>query len=452
MAADTKIEADSRPSNRYTTARARGLGLKKNFGWALFGNIVYQASKWLILIIMTKLLGVADVGRFALALAICTPVTTLSGLNLRIVQVTDVRENYKFGQFLALQIAMSSLSVLSIIALALISRLDWSTAQIVIVLGLNQAAIVIRDVFLAFNQKYERMDTAAISKILVGTVTVVVMGVLMWISGSLLLGVLGMLIADLMVMLLWDIRATRRLIQSFTGIDSVDFMRPIFEARPMIRLVWLSLPLGAAGVMNSVSMNVPRYFIAGFLGEEALGLFAPIVALAIAGNLAIHAATISVLPRLSRYYLENQRAFAILLAKLVGSALLLGVMGLVISFVLGKQLLTTLLTSEYAAHVDVFRWSMLFALVSYVMMALFCGVSAMRQFWAQSIGNALALAVTTAVAAILIPRYGLVAGVWSLTAGSLVLAIIAMALIIVRLHRRSFSLHRAIHPVGELGG
>jgi len=99
--------------------------LRSNFGWALYGNAVFQASQWLTLVVIAKLLEVTDVGNYALALAICTPITTFAGLRLRQVQVTDARDENRFSHLLALQFVMSTLAVLLIAGIAMI--LDYST-------------------------------------------------------------------------------------------------------------------------------------------------------------------------------------------------------------------------------------------------------------------------------------------------------------------------------------
>ena len=62
-----------------------------NVLWALIGNVGYTAFQWGILICIAKLGSAADVGKFALGLAVTAPVITLANLHLRVLEATDAR-------------------------------------------------------------------------------------------------------------------------------------------------------------------------------------------------------------------------------------------------------------------------------------------------------------------------------------------------------------------------
>ncbi len=48
--------------------------LRRNVAWALAGNLGYSACQWGVLVCIAKLGTAADVGRFALGLALTAPV------------------------------------------------------------------------------------------------------------------------------------------------------------------------------------------------------------------------------------------------------------------------------------------------------------------------------------------------------------------------------------------
>lgn len=412
------------PSEAQRALAGRALGadrpsLKVNFGWALAGNLVYQATQWLVLVALAKLLDVAEVGRFALALAICTPITTFSALNLRAVQITDARNEHPFGLFLALQLCASAVSSILIAAIGFTSG-DASSAWLVVLVGVTQAIVIIRDVFIAFNQKHERMDAVAASQAIIGFASLVALTVLVWATGSLLVGVIGWASAKLMVFLLWDLRGTAKVVRLHTSVPASSYFRPIFDWHAMLSLAWLALPLGIASILLSIYNNVPRYLVVAYLGEEQLGYFAAIMALAMAGTMVTNAAGLSAAPRLSRYYIENRRAFGRLLAKLMGVGLVLGVAGLAIVFFMGRWLLQFLFTVEYGAYYGVFLWSMLFAALAYVVSFLGFGITAMRRFKIQQVPQLAGLIVALGSGMFLIPRYELVGAAACLIVGKLV--------------------------------
>jgi hypothetical protein len=81
----------------------KGLSLGQNFAWALAGNIIYALCQWGIIVVVARLGNPFMVGQFALGLAVATPVLMLTNLQLRVVQATDVKGVYAFGEYLGLR-------------------------------------------------------------------------------------------------------------------------------------------------------------------------------------------------------------------------------------------------------------------------------------------------------------------------------------------------------------
>jgi len=427
------------------------LSLQKNISWAFFGNLTYQASQWLNLVMMAKLLDVADVGRFALALAICTPITTFASLNLRSVQVTDAKDEHRFGHFLGVQLLTALIAMLIISAIAAGSGYEASTAWLIVVVGLGQAVITTRGVFIGFNQKHERMDTVAASTAVLGFGSLAALGLTLWVTRNLLLGVIAMQSAKLAVLLLWDIRATSRLVRLYVVEAPATYLMPIFSPRIMLGLAWLALPLGISSLLLSVYNNVPRYLIAYFLGKESLGYFAAIMALVMAGMMVTQAAGTSALPRLSHYYLTNHRAYMRLLSKLMLTGTVLGLLGLLIVFVWGRPILAIVFTSDYAAYNNLFVWSMIFGLIAYVVTFLGYGLTSMRFFVAQPVPNTGAVLVAILFGFVLISEYGIVAAVWSLIAGKFVQGFTTLIMIALKL-KPSLAAMKSSSPTHAQGG
>ncbi|MFA9478907.1 lipopolysaccharide biosynthesis protein [Phycisphaerales bacterium AB-hyl4] len=409
--------------------------MKRNFAWALAGNVVYGASLWLSLVILAKLTSAADVGRFALAMAICTPIAVFSSLNLRSVQVTDAREEHRFGHLLGLQLAMTVLAMALIVGIAVAGGHDTLTAWLIVVVGLGQMVIMIRDVFLAFSQKHERMDQVAQSKIILSLGALVALGTMTWATGNVLIGVLAMQLVKLGVFLLWDLRATGRLVREYVGEFPRQYFRPHWKADVMLAMAWLALPLGVTALLMSLSSNVPRYYIAAFWSEAHLGYFAAILTLVQAGRTAMHAGIMSSLPRLSRYYLDNRRAYLTMMLKLIGVAMVLGAGGIVVAAVLGQRLLAVVFTAEYAAYGREFVWAMVYGMLVYVVLVLHYGMTAMRRFKVQPFVLLASLLTVIGTGFWLVPDHGLIGAIWALILAKLVEAAFTLLVIVYELRR-----------------
>ncbi len=87
-----------------------------NFAWTLSGTTVYGVCQFAMLSVIAKLGDPALVGRYGLALAITAPVVMFTRLQLRSIQATDARDEYRFGDYLSLR-AVSTIACLAIIVL-----------------------------------------------------------------------------------------------------------------------------------------------------------------------------------------------------------------------------------------------------------------------------------------------------------------------------------------------
>lgn len=411
--------------------------LRSNFGWALYGNAVFQASQWLTLVVIAKLLEVTDVGNYALALAICTPITTFAGLRLRQVQVTDARDENRFSHLLALQFVMSVLAVLLIAGIALVLDYSNELKAVIVVVAIGQCVMLIRGLYIGFNQKQERMDTVAKSQTVLSLGSLGALLVTIWLTESLLLGVIAMQACKLLVLLAIDISTTARLIHQYTDEAASDYLRPLFDRKQMMQIAWLGLPLGITGLLLTVNNQVPKYLIVQFLGREELGYFAAILALTLAGMAMTQAAAKAAMPRLSKYFVTDKRKYLRLLLQLISLGAVLGLVGMAIVLLAGRPILLLLFKPDYAEYTDLFVWSMGFGLIAYVVTFIGTGMTSMRLFRIQPLVNSLALAACILVGVVFIPEYGLTAAVWALMAGKVVQGVIGIAVIGLALSKHS---------------
>ncbi|MGH8000074.1 MAG: lipopolysaccharide biosynthesis protein [Brasilonema sp.] len=426
----------------------KSLTLQHNFSWTFVGNIVYAACQWGMLVVIAKLGSPEIVGQFTLGLAVTAPVLMLTNLQLRDVQVTDVKHQYLFGDYLGLRIVSTVLALLMIVVIILTAGYRWQTSLIILLVGLAKGFESISDVFYGLLQKHERMDRVAMSMMIKGPLSLLLLGISVYISGSVVWGVLGLAVAWALVLFGYDIRSGAIMLKHSQetphseepGMQNMtDVLQPRWEFKTLTKLIWLALPLGIVMMLISLNTNIPRYFIEQHLGDRELGIFAAIAYLMVAGNMVVTALGRSATPRLAKYYAAgNGVAFRTLLLKLVGIAAVLGGTVVLVAFVAGERILTILYQPEYAQHKDLFVWLMVAAAINYISSFLGDGMSAARYFRIQ-IPLFVLVTSTLAIACLwLLPIYGLRGAAIALIVAAIVQAAMSVGVIIHALHR----LHR----------
>src|SRR5271166_539539 len=370
------LERES-PHDSWPRPESRPLSLRSNFSWTFAGNVVYAGCQWGMLIVLAKLGSPERVGQFTLGLALTAPVIMLTNLQLRAIQATDARREYRFGHYFALRLATTALSLLVIAGIACGYRLE--TALVILAVGLAKAFESLSDVVYGLLQAHERMDRIALSMMIKGPLSLVALGLVVYLTASIAWGALALAGVWGLLLLAYDIP------NGIRSLDQGDTLRPCWDLPTLSRLAWLALPLGIVMMLISLNANIPRYFIEHYWGERELGIFAALAYLMAAGNTVVGALGQSASPRLARYHAEgDKRAFRQLLTKLVGVGAGIGASGLLVALVAGRFILTLLYKPEYAEHTELFAWLTVAATASYASSFLGYGMTAARKFRVQT--------------------------------------------------------------------
>ncbi len=129
------------------------LSLRLNFAWTLAGNAVYGGAQWAMLILLAKLGNAEMVGRFALGLAVGAPVVMFTNMQLRLVQATDAREEYRFRDYLSLRLMANAVALPGDCRGGAGRALPAETLAVILLVGLAKCAESVSDVIWGLWQK-----------------------------------------------------------------------------------------------------------------------------------------------------------------------------------------------------------------------------------------------------------------------------------------------------------
>jgi O-antigen/teichoic acid export membrane protein len=414
-----------------------GLSLRANFSWTFAGNVVYAACQWGMVVLLTKLGSPEMVGQFALGLAITAPIILLANLQLRNIQATDARQEFQFGHYFGLRLLTTALALLVIFGIVLFSGYRWETALVILAIGLAKSFEAISDVFYGLLQQQERMDWISKSLMLKGPLSLVALGVGIYLFGTLIWGVVGMMFAWAIVLITYDYRSGMKISRLVLAKDGVDVylggqtaqILPKWEWLTLGRLAYLALPLGIMTMLISLNSNVPRYFIEHYWGESELGIFAAIAYLMVVGRTIVSALGQSATPRLSQYYAAgNFNAFTRLLFKLIGFGIFVGGAIVLLASVVGQEILTYIYQPEYARQ-DVFVLLMVAAAFNYIAFFLNYGMIAARYLLIQIPLFTIVLGIIILVGFWSIPLIGLRGAAVALISGGVVQVLLSILVI-----------------------
>ncbi len=417
------------------------LSFRQNFSWVLVANVIYAGCQWGVVVVFTKLGSAVMLGQYALGLALTAPIIAFANLQLRAVFITDVEGKVRFCDYLGLRIICSTLALLLIAGIAVGLGYRLETALIIVFVGISKAFETLSDILYGLLQRRERMDLMAKSLITKGLMSLGALGLGVYLTGSALWGTMALAVVMGLRLLFYDVRNASLMLPDEPRIRTkwmADLLGggqafvPRFDVPTMRRLFLKALPIGVAMFLVSLNSSIPRYFVEHCCGEAALGIFAALAYIQIAAGTVVSALGEAATPRLAKYYVGQARSgYLKLLGKLLGVVALLGLAGISVAWLGGRQLLTLIYKAEYGERADVFLWLMIAAGITYIGSILGRGATATGAFQRFTIPYLLLTITTGVLSLVLVPRYGLIGAAWAVC-GSALASCLTPLFIIVR--------------------
>jgi O-antigen/teichoic acid export membrane protein len=385
-----------------TVTRSAIPSLRNNFVWTFGGNVSYAACQWGMLSVLAKLGSPSIVGQFTLGLAVSAPVFMFTNLQLRSVQATDVNAECRFADYFTLRLLATLLGLLTILALLPFAGAVPAVRAVILLVSVSKCVECMSDVTTGLLQREEKLKRVAISLMIRGVGSVLTFSLTFAYFRNLALSVAAMSGVWLAVLLFYDLPNAKASIGCHDGLFRLD-------RRVLWRLLMLGLPLGWVATLASLTVNIPRYFLQHYLGLADQGIYASLAYLVVVINLVVVALSQSVTTRLARLFADGEvKQFVSLLTKLSMLGVLIAVIGVPLTLLVGRSLLTLLYRREYADHVGILALFVGIAGLSTIGSFLFCGLTAARAFRVQVPVYFAGMLVAVAGSTLVVPRYGLI--------------------------------------------
>ncbi|WP_270643824.1 lipopolysaccharide biosynthesis protein [Merdimonas faecis] len=223
-------------------------GLKENTLWYTLGNLCSSATSVLLMIIVTRVLGVNEAGIFAISYSIAQLMLTIGWFGTRSFQVSDVREEFSFSDYLNLKIILSIVILAGGIIYSICLRnygykLLVSALYCVLILG-----DVFADIFAGRFQQIDKLYLAGMSYTIRNICYCIIFLLSLLITKELIVGLCAAIVVSFTVLMVFDYPMIKE-----TSIISfkVDFVK-------IIELVRACFPLFISSFVTTFIMNIPK--------------------------------------------------------------------------------------------------------------------------------------------------------------------------------------------------
>jgi O-antigen/teichoic acid export membrane protein len=284
-------------------------------------------------------------------------------------------------------------------------------------------------------QQHRHMERVAWSLILKGSLSLLAVTIWLWFSGGIIGVAYTLALTWGMLFLCFDIRSTTWL-KGMDASAATIAVAPDWQWRTLGELAWQALPIGIRVMLFTLCLNIPRYFIEQYHGEESLGLFAALAYVTVVCHVLSNSLAGAAAPRLASLYVAGDlRGFRRLVFKLVIAAALLSGAGVATAALVGRPILALLYRPEYAEHLAVFVWIMVGAGLWCMATMFVASANAARRQSSQAIAGIGVTTATLCASAFFIPSEALLGAAYA-TVISSATAFIAFGAIFLTIRAR----------------
>jgi len=228
-----------------------------------------------------------------------------------------------------------------------------------------------------------------------------------------------------------DLRNASRTLRSASPERRHLSLRPRWNPRTMLKLAWLSLPLGGVVTLIALGTSIPRCMVSGYLGNEALGTMVSIFYLAMIGSRVVTAIGQAAGPRMAKYFAAgNRRAYLWLLAKVSTLVVLLGAAMVAAVALVGVPLLSWLYGTDFRPHAELAIYLTSAGAVMYLTVPLGMAVEAMRRFKSHMVARGAGVLAMSLLLPGLLTSHGLLGVAWAMAVGFAVPTIVCAGVVL----------------------
>lgn len=386
------------------------------------GNLAYLAAQFLVFLALAQLTSTTELGRFAWASALTSPVFTLADMRTQQIQLTTKPSEYSYRDFFRQRLLTTGVSVALLLPVGVLAAPDQGTRTTLFAVIALKSVEAFLNVILGEHLRREEMSYVGKLQVVRALAYMLPFVAVAAISHR----------ADISV----AAGALALLLPVVLGHRSVPlkFRDGSASTARMWRLTKDSLPLGIGFFIGSVTVNAPRFILERYHGIESLAIFAAVSYVVVVANSIVDSIVQGAMPRLAVLWRSAQQSGLVRVVRNMCFAVLaVGLAAVTVAFIGGRPILGLLFGAEYSSGRNVLTAMMVCATAQYLSSVLRAALIARGMRMGVTLISLANLVVSLTLSALLVPSQAGLGLAWSLTAGQALSAAVYLVLLVTAL-------------------
>lgn len=369
----------------------------KNIAYTFIGNIISALVKWLILILIVRLMNPEMVGFYTFAIALTSPIMLFSNMRLRIRYVV---EEIDFNDLMKIRYILDVISMIIILTITYLFLNDYF--YVVILISLTKVLDLSSELYYGILQKVENFKLISLMMIGKNIGIIIIFACILIITKNLYFSLLG----QIFIQIIW-----LKLVEKKSLKYSLNDSSQNKNSKKLVIVIFLTgLPLGIVQLLNSYNILIPRYIIENLLSLKAVGIFASISYLLTIMDLFMNAISQNFISSIKEAANRNEivKLRNFINKQVLLSSFILGIVTFTASYFFGEKVIYLIYGKDYAQEstiLVVVSLSIIFNFQSWMFDAT---LMALKIYNAQLIMSIITLVISIASSVILISKYELI--------------------------------------------
>ena len=235
-------------NNVYAYLLNKKVSLKENTLWYTMGTMCSSATSFLLMIYVTRILGVDEAGVFSISYSVGQLMLSIGWFGTRQFQVSDINEEFKFSDYFSLKIFMTIIMMVGCLIYSAFLHFNTYKMLVTFLYCLFLICDVFADLFSARFQQVDKLFLSGMSYIIriLGYNLVILFSLLCF--KNLIVAIVLAMIYSALELTFFDLQLIKRISQ----------IKMEFHLDKIIQLIKNCFPLFISSFLTTFIVNVPK--------------------------------------------------------------------------------------------------------------------------------------------------------------------------------------------------
>lgn len=319
--------------------------MKKDYFWNTTGALAQNAISPILLIVITRINGIYESGIFSFAFSVAITFWIMGMWGGRTYQVSDIKNEFSHRSYITTRMVLAVAMIFGAFVFSTLNHYDAMKTELIIVLVLFKAIESIADAIYGVLQVHNRLYNVGKSLLYKAVGSFVAFCLIDISTHNILWSSVVVVLVNIFVMFGYDIFIAGKL--ENIKVSSSKITHYTKNATVIMKR---TAPVLAVTLLMSLSLNIPRYFIDKYHGDEIgyFGIIAmPITLITLVVSFILQPNVVS----LSQLYERKKyKEFSTIVNKILGITAVVGIGIVGITFWVGAPLLRLVFGVDFSSY------------------------------------------------------------------------------------------------------